>query len=187
MAERVPLVQIGYWLALATWFGGVLFVAIAAPIIFKTVEDADPTLPKVLSVNLEGQHSALLAGSIFANLLVALTKIQLICATILLITMTIQITRQWQTPLYGILRGALYLGAVVLTLYNARVIWPRIEKHRQEYIDNADDPEIAKPAAEKIDRYNHEVVTILMLLMILLSLMIVFSYSISAARAFVAG
>ena len=39
-----PLVQTLYWLALATWFGGVMFVAIAAPIIFRTVRESRPTI-----------------------------------------------------------------------------------------------------------------------------------------------
>src|SRR4051794_12991628 len=74
------LVQTIYWLALATWFGGVLFIALAAPIIFRTVRDNNPILPTVLSVNLEGQHGTLLAGSIVANLLAALQRIELACA-----------------------------------------------------------------------------------------------------------
>src|SRR5580704_19328585 len=60
----LDLVQVVYWLALSTWFGGVLFIAAAAPVIIKTVKDADPLLPTVLSVNLEGQHGTLLAGGI---------------------------------------------------------------------------------------------------------------------------
>lgn len=187
MSELFPVVQIGYWLALATWFGGVLFVAIAAPIIFKTVEDADPTLPKVLSVNLEGQHSTLLAGSIVANLLTALTKLELTCAAVLLITMAVQVTHQWQPTPYAVVRGSLFLGAVVLTIYGWRHVWPRIEKHRQAYIENADNPEVANPAREQFDRYHHEAVTILKIVLALLLGIIVFSASISAARAFIAG
>ena len=61
-ADLFQLVQIVYWLALATWFGGVLFVAIAAPAVFRTVRENNPVLPHVLSVNLEGQHGTLLAG-----------------------------------------------------------------------------------------------------------------------------
>src|SRR3954466_11015576 len=74
------LVQTVYWLALSTWFGGVLFVAVAAQVIFRTVRENDPLLPTVLSVNLEGQHGTLLAGSIVAHLLKLLVKVQLGCA-----------------------------------------------------------------------------------------------------------
>src|SRR4051812_8518310 len=83
--------QILYWLALATWFGGVLFVAVAAPIIFRTVREANPVLPGVLSVNLEGQHGTLLAGSIVGDLLGTLNRVQLACAAALFIT----IIGQW--------------------------------------------------------------------------------------------
>ncbi len=48
------LIQIVFWLALSTWFGAVLFIAVAAPIIFRTVRESNPVLPMVLSVNLEG-------------------------------------------------------------------------------------------------------------------------------------
>src|SRR3954454_21167129 len=63
-SDLYQIVQIVYWLALATWFGGVLFVAISAPVILRTVRENNPILPHVLSVNLEGQHATLLAGSI---------------------------------------------------------------------------------------------------------------------------
>jgi hypothetical protein len=66
MLACVPLalVSILYWLSLSTWFGAAVFVAVAAPSIIRTVRENDPLLPTVLSVNLEGQHGTLLAGSI---------------------------------------------------------------------------------------------------------------------------
>jgi hypothetical protein len=73
-AMGLHLVQILYWLALSTWFGGVLFVALSAPVIFRTVREQNPLLPTVLSVNLEGQHGTLLAGSIVGNLLTMLLR-----------------------------------------------------------------------------------------------------------------
>jgi hypothetical protein len=187
MSELFPVVQIGYWLALSTWFGGVLFVAIAAPIIFKTVHEADPILPKVLSVNLEGQHSTLLAGSIVANLLVALTKLELACGGVVLVTTAIQLARQWQPWTPALIRAALFLAAVVLTIYDWRFVWPQIEKHRQAYIDNADNPDIANPAREQFDKYHTESVTILKIVLALLLGIIVFSANISAARAWISG
>jgi hypothetical protein len=82
-------VQIVYWLALSTWFGGVLFVALAAPVIFNTVRESNPILPTVLSVNLENQHSTLLAGSIVGNLIERLTRIEYACAAALLLGMVL--------------------------------------------------------------------------------------------------
>src|SRR6266550_5951044 len=85
------LSQIVYWLALSTWFGGVLFIAIAAPTIFRTVRESNPILPTVLSVNLEGQHGTLLAGTIVAALMLPLQKLELLCSGLLLLA----IIGQW--------------------------------------------------------------------------------------------
>src|ERR1043165_5008124 len=84
------IVQILYWLALSTWFGGVLFVAIMAPLIMRTVRENNPILSSVLSVNLEGQHSTLLGGSIVGRIMQLLTRIELGCAGALLPTLVCQ-------------------------------------------------------------------------------------------------
>src|SRR5262245_952709 len=139
-------IQVAYWLALATWFGSVLFIAVAAPIIFGTIREADPTLPKVLSVNLEGQHGTLLAGTIVANILSTLTRVQLVCAGVLFVAILGQwffIDRSGPNLVLPILRTTMYLAATVLLIYDWRIVWPRIQKYRQEYIDHADEPDIA--------------------------------------------
>ena len=74
------LIQIIYWLALATWFGAVLFIAVAAPIIMRTVRENNPILTNILSVNLEGQHGTLLGGSIVGRIMNILFPVELACA-----------------------------------------------------------------------------------------------------------
>ncbi|HXE52851.1 MAG TPA: DUF4149 domain-containing protein [Tepidisphaeraceae bacterium] len=177
-------VQIVYWLALSTWFGGVLFVAVAAPIIFRTVRESNPLLPTVLSVNLEGQHSTLLAGSIVANLLSVLTRVQLGCAAALLITIAVQLGEGWQDWPAAIVRAAMFVAAVVVTVYEWWVLWPRIEKFRNEYIDHADEPEVANPARDEFDRYHRESVYLLNVTLGLLLGLIVFSSNLTPARVF---
>ena len=182
-------VQILYWLALSTWFGGVLFIAVAAPIIFRTVRESDPLLPTVLSVNLEGQHGTLLAGSIVANLLGTLIRVELACAAALLVA----ILGQWlliplnnfQALLFAILRSTLFVAAVVVVVYDWRVVWPKVWKYRQEYIDHADEPEVANPAKDQFDRYHKESVTLLTVVLFLLLGIVLFSAAItpSAARS----
>src|SRR6187549_3718289 len=90
MSLLFQFVQIAYWLALATWFGAVLFVALAPPAILRTMREAKPVLPDVLSVNLEGQHGTLLAGSVMANLLAPLVRIELVCAAVILLAIIAQ-------------------------------------------------------------------------------------------------
>src|SRR5687768_7300367 len=85
------IIQILYWLSLSTWFGGVLFVAIAAPLIMRTVRESNPILSHVLSVNLEGQHGTLLGGSIVGRLMTVLTRIELACAAALLLCIVAQL------------------------------------------------------------------------------------------------
>jgi hypothetical protein len=175
------LVQIVYWLALSTWFGGVLFIAVEARVIFKTVRDANPMLPDVLSVNLEQQHSTLLAGSIMADLLSLLARVQLGCAGVLLpavIAQWLLIEPNARNFVPAAVRSALYLAATGLLLYHWRIIWPAIAAARQDYIDNADTPEVANPARDRFDRCQRASITVTSLLLLLLLGMIVFSANI---------
>src|SRR6478672_9772072 len=110
MSALYQFIQIAYWLALSTWFGGVLFVAVSWQVIFRTVREANPVLPTVLSVNLEGQHGTLLAGTIVADIIAMLTRIQLVCAAALLITIAIQLRLHSQDWSASIPRTALYLA-----------------------------------------------------------------------------
>jgi hypothetical protein len=169
-------VQIAYWLALSTWFGALVFIAVAAPIIFRTVREADPTLPKVLSVNLEGQHSTLLAATIMSNLLTTLGRVQLVCAGVLLpviITQWFLISRV--NIVAPVVRSVAYVGATVFLIYNIWVVAPRAHKYRQEYLDHADEPEVANPALDQFDRYHRENEMLLMILLALVLLIILFS------------
>src|SRR6478736_4360183 len=123
------LVMIVYWLALATWFGGVLFVALAAPVVFKTVGEAKPILPGVLSVNLDGQHGTLLAGSIVGDLLKRLSQVEVGCAAVGLVMLILQPlvvdVRETNFTAY-VLRLGMFVGAAGVMAYNRWVLWPRI-------------------------------------------------------------
>jgi hypothetical protein len=173
------LVQVLYWLALSTWFGGSLFIGVAAQAIFHTVKENDPTLPRVLSVNLESQHSTLLAGSIVGNLIATLAKIEVACAAVLLVTIgaqwfLIDLGNRWSLA-SAFVRSMLYLAATAFFLYDWRVLWPRIWESRQKFIENADNPEIANPALEVLDRYQRESMWVLKMLVFLLLGIVLFS------------
>jgi hypothetical protein len=183
------LIQIVYWLALSTWFGGVLFVAIAAPVIFRTVRENDPVLTNVLSVNLEGQHSTLLAGSIVRNLLVRLSQIVFGCIALLIVAL---IGQFFVADLSGggvenniaaaLIRWILCVAAAGETAYDRFVIWPAIENYRKEYIDHADEPEIANPAKDAFDREHRRSMTLLSIVIALLLLLIMYSSNITPRK-----
>jgi hypothetical protein len=175
-------VQIVYWLALSTWFGGVLFIALSAPVILRTVRESDPTLPTVLSVNLEGQHSTLLGGTIVSNLVAMLLRIELACAGVLVLTIVAQWAQHVQDWPMALVRTALFVAAVILVVYDWRVLWPRITQARQEYIDHADEPEVANPARTRFNRAQRETLVLLMMVVTLLLGLIIFSTSISHTR-----
>lgn len=179
------LVMIVYWLALSTWFGGVLFVALAAPVIFRTVREANPLLPSVLSVNLEGQHGTLLAGSIVGNLLNRLAQVEIVCAVAVLLTLILQPfvvdVRESNMTAY-VLRVVLFLVAAGVVAYDRWVLWPRIWQLRQEYLDHADEPEVANPAKEEFDRHHRTSVTLLSAVLFLLLGVILFSGGITPKR-----
>jgi len=173
------LVQILYWLALATWFGGALFVAVASRIVFKTVQESNPILPHVLSVNLEGQHGTLLAGTIVGNILATFIRIELVCCVILIVSLAGQAffidlhDPAVMVPL--LLRAALLIAAGLVVFYDWRFVWPRMWRYRQEFLDHADEPELANPAKDQFDRYQKESVTLLEILLFLLLGMVLFS------------
>jgi hypothetical protein len=174
------VVQILFWIALSTWFGAVLFVAVAPRIIQKTVRESNPILPTVLSVNLEGQHGTLLAGTIVAALMLPLQKLELICSGLLLLA----IIGQWvvlaptgSSSVLPIMRTAMYFAATVLLIYDWRVVWPRILSFRQQYLDHVDEPEIANPTLDQYEKYQRESEMILQFIMGLLIGLILFSAS----------
>ena len=175
------VLQIIYWLALSTWFGSVLFIAIAAPIIMRSVREANPVLPSILSVNLEGQHGTLLGGGIVGNIMNLLVPIQMACAAALLLALAghwAELPRQGAGLVMQLARNALYLAAVGLLIYQWRVIWPRMWKQRQEYIDHADEPDVANPALDEFDRLQSENAIVLVMLLAALLGIILFSANI---------
>jgi hypothetical protein len=180
-----PIIQVIYWVSLATWFGGVLFVAMAAPIIFRTVRQYKPMLPTVLSVNLENQHADLLAGTIVGNILAMLSRVQLACAAGVLVGLA----GQWWVFAKGsaeprvmiVLRTCAFLAATIFLIYDWRVLGPRIRRFRDEFIEHADEPDIANPAKEQFDRYHRESVNVLSFTLGVLLLLVFLSAGITTA------
>ena len=176
------ILQTLYWLALAAWFGGVLFVMLAAPVVFRTVADANPILPTVLAVNLERQHATLLSSTIVANLLSRLLLVQVICAVAVAVLMLIQLAF---VDLYGnngtaaIVRAALLLGAALLAAYDRYFLWPKIMKHRDEYVAHADEPDVANPAHERFHALQRHSENLLMGTLALLLGLVLFSANIT--------
>lgn len=170
-----------YWLALSTWFGTVLLSVIAPPVILRTIREADPTLPRVLSVNLDQQHSVLLASQVIIELLHVLLRLQGICALVFLPALV----GKWLISDLHALRimvpifvSALYLVAVGFHVYAWRVVVPRVVRHRAQYIENADNPDVANAELDQFDKYSAEVSGVVRNLLFVLLGMLLFSSAI---------
>ena len=149
--------------------------------------DTPPAIRSTLSssVNLEGQHGSLLAGTIVSNLIAHLLRIEMICAAGLLIGLIGQwflsdtSGENWLLPL---LRTGMYVAAVGFAIFDWRIIWPQITHYRDQYIDHADEPEIANPANDEFNKYQRESELLLRIRLALLLGLILFSASITPKR-----
>ncbi|HEX8324317.1 MAG TPA: hypothetical protein VF595_10430 [Tepidisphaeraceae bacterium] len=167
-----------FWLMLSTWFGAVLLSAIVPPIVLRVTREADPTLPRVLSVNLDAQHSTLLASMIVGELLSVLFKLQAVCATVLLPALVGQwffVDRSGVALMLPIMVSGLYVGAVLCLVYGWRVVLPKVLRHRATYIEHADDPDVANAELDRFDRYSNELFSVVRNLLFALLGMILFS------------
>ena len=175
------LVQLVYWLALSAWFGSVLFVLLAAPVVIRTVRENNPILTDVLSVNLDGQHGTLLGGSIVLGLIRRLVRVELVCGAAVLVTIVAQpfvinLSSAQVTP--AVLRGLLFAAAAGLAFYDWQYVWPRATASRAEYVEHADEPDRANPALDRYDAAQRTSLTLLSVLAVVLMGLVLFSVGI---------
>lgn len=189
MSSLFPFIQTVFWAALGAWFGSAAFVALVAGVIHRVVRDHDPTLPRVLRVNLDGQHSTLLSGDVVFHLMQVLQRVGIVCAVALFLTLIGQIalTQPVGFPrIEAVVRVTLFIAAVVTLVFNGRFVWPAIAQHRNTYIEHADTPEIANPALDQLERYQREAALVLYIQLVLLLAMILFSVNVTTAVSLVA-
>lgn len=183
-ATLFQFMQTIYWSGLATWFGAALFIAVAAPVVFRVVREHDPTLPAVLSVNLDAQHSTLLASTIVARIMQAMTRASLTCAAMVFVGLVAQVAIL-RPPLgspslvWFVIRATFFLAAVGMLIYDWRGVSPRLFHYRQEYIEHADNPDVANAAKDHFDRLSRESVNVLFIQTLLLLGLILASANIS--------
>ena len=182
MLTLFQFLQTVFWVGLSTWFGSGLFIALAAPIIFRVTREHDPTLPLVLSVNLDSQHSTLLASTIVAKLMQAMTRMALVCVVLILAGLLghwLIVRPVGNNLLQAGIRSGLFVLASIVLIYDWRVVSPRLFYYRQLFIDEADNPEIANEAKDHFERLSRENVNMLFLQTLLLLGLILFSANVS--------
>ncbi len=150
-----PLVQAIYWFGIAAWFGTAVAVLISINSIFRTIKEHDPTLPKVLSVNIDGDHATLLAIDLLVSLLKLLNLVAIFGGTLVMVGGVGQLfLAETGGPrrVELILRGMLLLCSVLLVIYGWRFTTPKLARGLKTYIDQADDPEARSKNRDQIIR-----------------------------------
>ncbi len=180
-----------YWMALSGWFGAVLVSALVWPVIHKTIVDADPTLPLILHSNLDKQHGTLLAGNVVGAVLKMLFRLELICAIVFLPLLGIKwflVDKSQSAILIPLLVTGLYLLSTAFLVYGMFFVYPKVISHRQKYLDNADNPDIANAELDHFDRYSTELISIVRNLLFSVMGIVLFSpFMHRAIQTFVAG
>ncbi len=149
------MVQIFYWLDLSIWLGSMVFLAVAAPVVFQVARRLEAKSERYSDPALADEQTTIVGGGIVGALLARLGQVQMICATALLPLMLLQFL---MIDLAGTnlaaagVRFALWLVAVMVLLYEWRSHYPRTLALRQKYLENAGDPDVANPARDAFDR-----------------------------------
>jgi hypothetical protein len=182
-----PLVDAMYWLTLSTWFAAALASAVVPPVILRVIREADPTLPRVLSVNLDRQHAVLLGGTVISEIVVLMFRIEAVCALVFLPVLAAEWFLTFRSLTYlvqPIIVTAIYVAAVAFLLYGWRFVWPKAVQHRAKYIEVADDPDQANAELDLFNRYNQEVDRVVRNMVFVVMGLVLFSASIMRQPVF---
>lgn len=151
------LVQGSYWLGLGVWLGGLVMLAVAAAITFKTSRAAGPVLlqPEYNTPELNGQAANILAGLIVGNVIQGLMVLQFICAGVVLVTMAIQHKTMMpmlkRRPKLNLARMVLLFVPMLALAASVGYIGPRMWQERQTMYNPELTVEARKEARVRFD------------------------------------
>jgi hypothetical protein len=172
------LIETSYWAALSVWLGLTLSTLLRMPGLFRTMSEQDPTLPGVLSVNLDAQHATLLALRLIEDDLWLITRLGMVCAGVLVIGTTAHMVLTTETAsmmIRSVIRAVAILAAVALALIVWFVAAPSSRSARLQYIAAADDTETALPARQRLETAHRRQVAAVFALAMALLAAVVFS------------
>ncbi|MFO0832148.1 MAG: hypothetical protein U0637_09915 [Phycisphaerales bacterium] len=119
--------------ALGVWTGAIAMTAGAAAVIFPTVKQLTPHVPRYAAVPDEG-HWLLLAGNVASRVFAVSDKVQLGCAAVTLVTAVVLArARGFHGALAGKARAAALICALLLVTYYLAVLVPRMTAHLHEH------------------------------------------------------
>ncbi len=155
MTLLYQVVQILYWLDLSIWLGSTVFLAVAAPVIFRVVRRLEVRSGVYSDPGLRDEQTAVVAGEIVGTLLARLGQIQMVCVIAMLPLMLAQlflVNLEGSNFMAAMLRLALWAGALAVLFYEWRWHYPRTWEQRKRFLEEAGDPDRANPARAEFER-----------------------------------
>lgn len=151
-----------HYLALGTWFGAIVMLAIGAAATFQTVRAYDPILniEPWNQPELAGRAPVVLAGAIVGASLNGLKVVQIICAIFVLATLITQHTlfRTYLTcritSFRNLIRLALASVPIAVLLLNIFWITPNVLAHRDAMWDMSAPETTREMSRQKFDRFH---------------------------------
>lgn len=126
--RRVPAVS--WWLGLSAYFGGMLALAIAAPVLFHTTRGAHVSMPGIAAPPLDMGNET--GGEIFGNVLNAFSYVEVIALLLLLAGLLARLrTRTRVSHALAILYVLLGLTTLADLAYVRPKVWATRETVRQ--------------------------------------------------------
>ena len=156
----LTLMRCLFWLALSLYLGGLIALgAIAAPAIFRTVQGIHATAPQFEALTKAGEPEGAarqLGGEIFGNILRRFATLEMICLSLLLVTVLILgytgLRRGWGQRL-GVALVVLLICGYVLDQDLTAIIW----RTRSQWREAATQGQVQLATAHrtKFDRLHH--------------------------------
>lgn len=149
-------------LAIGTWFGALVMLAISAAMTFQTVREYQPTLQQQPfdQPELASRTDAILAGAIVGRSLQGLKWVQIICAVIIVTTLALQLTAfktyllKSRSSLFNLVRLILLAIPIVVLMVDILWITPAIWEYRDAMYAAPASAEVRMEAREHFDRYH---------------------------------
>ncbi|MFZ4575923.1 MAG: hypothetical protein ACOYN0_16140 [Phycisphaerales bacterium] len=146
MAKPFRIGELVHLFSLSVWFGCLAMTGAAAGILFPTVRDLNPTSP--LYAGYPGDHWLIIAGHVGAKLFAVCDGVQLVCATLALLTLGLSLAalkrNPGSRPWPMLVRSLVLSVAVGLVAYELFILAPRMQSSMQMFWDNAAAGDVAK-------------------------------------------
>lgn len=182
MTYLYQAVQILYWLVLSTWLGSMVFLALAAPVIFRVARRLDVKVPKYSDGALRDEQPTILAGEMVGAMLARLAQIQMLCASLMfpLLIGQLGLANIAGTNLFAaIIRLSLWLSAVVILNIEWRWHYPKTWQLREAYLASSETPEAAATLRTRFEKEHHRSETFFQATVFLLIGMVMFSANVT--------